>query len=58
MDKSHSQSSEETQKTTQNVCRWVSSSELFANDKQIMIQHGANEYLLRITRQDKLILTK
>jgi hemin uptake protein HemP len=38
--------------------RRLTSSELFAGGNQILIQHGPAEYLLRITRQGKLILTK
>jgi hemin uptake protein HemP len=37
--------------------RW-SSRELFADRREIVILHGGHEYRLRITRADKLILTK
>lgn len=38
--------------------RVVKSSQLFNDRKEIFIQHGDQLYLLKITRQDKLILTK
>jgi hemin uptake protein HemP len=37
--------------------RW-SSRELFRDQREIVILHGGHEYRLRITRADKLILTK
>jgi hemin uptake protein HemP len=36
----------------------MSSRELFRGQREIVILHGGNEYLLRITRAEKLILTK
>jgi hemin uptake protein HemP len=36
----------------------MSSRDLFRGQREIVILHGRNEYLLRITRADKLILTK
>lgn len=36
----------------------IISSELFANTREIVIQHGDMAYRLRLTAQDKLILTK
>jgi len=36
----------------------VSSRELFASSRQITIEHGADLYSLRLTAQNKLILTK
>ena len=42
-----------------NICNIVLDTEdMFNGEKLITIKHGDNEYLLRITRQDKLILTK
>jgi len=38
--------------------RVVSSAELFRNACELVIVHGDEEYRLRITRADKLILTK
>jgi len=32
--------------------------ELFAGQQEILIEHAGHAYRLRITRQDKLILTK
>ena len=34
------------------------SEELFGNSNELVIQHGNEEYRLRITRNNKLILTK
>jgi len=36
----------------------VNSAELFRNACELVIVHGDEEYRLRITRADKLILTK
>lgn len=36
----------------------ISSDELFGKCTEICIRHCGNDYRLRITRQDKLILTK
>ncbi len=36
----------------------MTSEVLFAGERELVIQHGANEYRLRLTNQDKLILTK
>jgi hemin uptake protein HemP len=36
----------------------ISSRELFASGRQITIEHGAEHYSLRLTAQNKLILTK
>ena len=36
----------------------LSSRELFRGQREIVILHGDHEYRLRITRADKLILTK
>jgi hemin uptake protein HemP len=38
--------------------RAVDSATLFAGRREIVIRHGESEYRLRITRADKLILTK
>ncbi len=38
--------------------RAVESATLFAGRREIVIRHGDSEYRLRITRADKLILTK
>ncbi len=34
------------------------SRDLFAQHRQVLIRHGADTYVLRLTRQGKLILTK
>lgn len=41
-------------------CRWrnISSRELFEGGRQLVISHGDDHYLLRITSKGKLILTK
>lgn len=36
----------------------IVSGELFVNTREIVIQHGDMAYRLRLTAQDKLILTK
>jgi len=36
----------------------VSSDEMFRGRREVVIVHGDQEYLLRITKSDKLILTK
>ena len=38
--------------------RAVDSAALFAGGREIVIRHAGGEYRLRITRSDKLILTK
>jgi hemin uptake protein HemP len=38
--------------------RRVSSGELFGAQEEIVIEHNREEYRLRITKNDKLILTK
>lgn len=38
--------------------RRMSSAELFGPAREIVIEHGSNEYRLRVTSNDKLILTK
>lgn len=36
----------------------IDSRELFAGDREIIIVHGEDHYRLRLTSQNKLILTK
>lgn len=36
----------------------LSSQDLFRGGREVVILHAGQEYLLRITRMDKLILTK
>jgi hemin uptake protein HemP len=36
----------------------ILSGDLFRGEREIVIVHGEQEYVLRITRSDKLILTK
>ncbi|MBP7900426.1 MAG: hemin uptake protein HemP [Gammaproteobacteria bacterium] len=38
--------------------RLVPSSQLFAGKKEVRIVHAGVEYLLRITKEQKLVLTK
>lgn len=40
------------------VSRVVTTAELFEGRREIVIAHGDEEYRLRITRANKLILTK
>jgi hemin uptake protein HemP len=40
------------------VHRQISSAELMAGERVIVIQHGTEEYRLRITASNRLILTK
>lgn len=48
-----------TQTNTRSTAdRSISSQDLFAGQKWIIIQHGQHEYQLRITKENKLILTK
>jgi hemin uptake protein HemP len=37
---------------------YISSAELFAGEDEIVILHRGQQYRLRITRENKLILTK
>lgn len=39
-------------------CRELASEALLAGRREIVIRHGAEVYRLRLTRQNKLILTK
>jgi len=36
----------------------LNSAELFNTSREVVIEHAGEEYRLRLTRQDKLILTK
>ncbi len=36
----------------------LDSQEIFANGREIIVRHGAEKYRLRLTAQNKLILTK
>ena len=36
----------------------VASADLFRGRREVVILHGGHEYVLRITKSDKLILTK
>jgi hemin uptake protein HemP len=42
----------------ENASRVVSSHELLGRQRHLQIEHGGERYVLRITRQGKLILTK
>jgi hemin uptake protein HemP len=46
----------ESAKTTR--IKKLCSSKLFENKKEVMIDHQNETYILRITKQNKLILTK
>jgi hemin uptake protein HemP len=43
---------------TTSAARRVASTTLFGDEREIVIVHRGQEYRLRITRADKLILTK
>lgn len=47
---------ETTRSDTSVTC--LSSQQLFAGKQEVLIQHNGQLYRLRITRQNKLILTK
>ncbi|BCM25576.1 hypothetical protein ZMTM_18350 [Methyloradius palustris] len=47
-----------TKRVVLNQKRQLSTQLLFADSKEVAIVHGEDEYLLRITKQGKLILTK
>ena len=47
-----------TTDTGSNRLRTIKSRDLFDSDNRIRIEHEGIEYLLQITRQGKLILTK
>ncbi len=38
--------------------RRISARDLLDNQTALLIEHGDNEYILRLTRNDKLLLTK
>ena len=40
------------------VARSITSKALFAGEREMVIQHAGHEYRLRLTAQNKLILTK
>lgn len=37
---------------------WIDTAKLFAGKRELIILHQGEQYRLRITRQEKLILTK
>lgn len=45
-------------KVTSPELKEISSDSLFDNNKELIIKHSGKKYRLRITKQDKLILTK
>lgn len=49
---------EQRQPTECSVPRRIPSPALFGEDREVVIVHQAQEYRLRITKADKLILTK
>jgi len=46
------------QDTTPALRQRLNSAELFHTSREVVIEHAGEEYRLRLTRQDKLILTK
>lgn len=49
---------EQPKKNGEETPRRISSSQLFNGGNQVIIEHKGQDYLLRETRQGKLILTK
>ncbi len=47
-----------SERATDGAPRAVDTVTLFGGKREIVIRHGESEYRLRITRADKLILTK
>lgn len=47
-----------SQKQTVEPPRRIRSSELFGDQRRVIIEHADLDYILQITRQGKLILTK
>lgn len=59
MDGNDNQSSDEAQQAAQlHSLRRVSVSDLLAGDRELILVHRHSEYRLRLTNNDKLILTK
>jgi len=54
----HAPVSKVPQQKESNYTKRISSKALFNGGIEIIIEHAEQEYRLRITRQDKLILTK
>ncbi len=52
------QKQQPTENKGETAIRRVSSTTLFNGHTQVIIEHKGQDYLLRQTRQDKLILTK
>ncbi len=57
-DKTTSLSAEGQSPPKQTVGKSYDSRDLFRGRQEILIEHAGHAYRLRITRQDKLILTK
>ena len=49
---------EELERSSASGVKKLSSSRLFDTSKEVMIEHDNEIYILRLTRQNKLILTK
>ena len=54
----HRKNSELPRQDSAETLRRINSTELFAGKKQVFIEHEGHEYVLRLTSQGKLILTK
>lgn len=54
----HAESPSEAVKTLTMRGNRLDSRELFATEREIIITHGEEQYRLRLTSQNKLILTK
>jgi hemin uptake protein HemP len=51
-------SAEELKNSSASCIKKLNSSRLFETSKEVMIEHDNEIYILRLTRQNKLILTK
>lgn len=49
---------EEGRRTVSVVGATIDSADLFARSREVLIAHGVDTYRLRLTSQNKLILTK
>jgi hemin uptake protein HemP len=58
MEETRMADSDKTARDATNPPRSIDSAALFAGSNELVILHNGTPYRLRITRQDKLILTK
>jgi len=58
MNKPNHQSKAQPTHSKEQQVRQLHSQDLFKHHKEVVIEHAGQDYRLRITRQNKLILTK